>query len=179
MTDFNCINCGSSNLKLVKSIFESETKARYYNQEDFTKTPTVHEILGSTNNVAIISQSSLALRLGQLDIQNLNNNYQEIEKELTNLRQTILELENQTSKLPKANIFISVRIITHLVQVFFGLILMTSFPSFVEIVSPNIGTSTLGFSMIFWTPLIIIYSLIPIIFCITSLINSILTYEKK
>lgn len=178
MTDFNCINCGFSNLKLVKNIFESETKARYHHQEDLTKTPTVDEILGSSNNVAIISQSPLALRLGQLDIQKLNDNDQKIETKLTNLGQTILELEVQTSKLPKANMFISVRMITHLIQVFFGLFLMTSFPLFVEIVSSDIGASTLGFSMILWTPLIIIYSLLPIIFCMTSLINIILTYEK-
>lgn len=70
MTNFNCIHCGSNRIKLVKAIFESETEAKYQNQEDYTATPTTKEILESKNNVVITLQSGLANKLGNLTFKN-------------------------------------------------------------------------------------------------------------
>lgn len=70
MISFNCIHCGSSKIKLVKSIFESETEAQYKNQNDFTKVPSTKKILQQDDNITITSQTALANKLSNLALIN-------------------------------------------------------------------------------------------------------------
>ncbi|WP_186708975.1 AAA family ATPase [Euhalothece natronophila] len=66
MSEFRCVKCGSDNIQIVRGIFESGTEAEYKEKNDFTKNPTISELLTENKNVVIKSQTRLAERLGEI-----------------------------------------------------------------------------------------------------------------
>lgn len=69
MTDFVCVKCGSDNIQIVRGVFESGTEAKYKQREDFTKIPTIDEVLAlDQEKIVITFQSRIAEKLGNIKL---------------------------------------------------------------------------------------------------------------
>lgn len=110
MVDFTCVHCGSDNIQIVRGIFESGTEAKYKQTEDYTQLPTIGELLASDNKeVVITSQTRLAERLGNLNLENFikdNTNYTKFEdfrdkNLLSKLEQLQKEINKKETELKK------------------------------------------------------------------------------
>ncbi|QDZ38821.1 hypothetical protein FRE64_02040 [Euhalothece natronophila Z-M001] len=81
MTDFTCINCWSNQIQNIQKIIESETEAIYINEQTSSKEPSFDEIVKSSDQIKINSQTRLAYQLSNLDIPDETSLVNPVEKE--------------------------------------------------------------------------------------------------